>query len=54
MGSDVYTSEVASNVPPASAAVGGQEVMDTLASPPPNPTPSDGVELLEAEVEKTV
>jgi hypothetical protein len=53
-GSDVSASGMAGSVPQASMAVGGREVLDAPASPPPNPTPSTVATLLEAEMEKSV
>jgi hypothetical protein len=52
--SDVSTSKVAGNVPPASTAVVRREKPATPASPPPNPTLSVGAALSEAKVEKSV
>jgi hypothetical protein len=52
--SDVSASEVAGSVPLVSVAIGGREVPKATASPPPNPTPSVRVVLLEAEVEKSM
>jgi hypothetical protein len=43
-----------SSVPLVSAAIGGPEVPNALALPPPNPTPSAGVVLSEVEMEKSV
>jgi hypothetical protein len=53
-GPDVSALEVAGGVPSASAAIGGREVLEAPASPPPHPTLSVGVALLEAEAEKSV
>jgi hypothetical protein len=54
LGSDVSALGTASNIPPASMAVGGCVVPDALASPPPNPILLAEVALSEAEVEKSV
>jgi hypothetical protein len=53
-GSDVSTLGIAGSVPPTSVAIGGNEVPDAPTSPPPNPTLSARMMLLEAEVEKSV
>jgi hypothetical protein len=54
LGSNVSASGMAGSVPSVSAAIGGREVPDAPASPLPNPTPSAGVVLSEAEVEKSM
>jgi hypothetical protein len=54
LGSDISDSGTASSVPLASVAIGGREVPDVPASPPPNPTPSVGAALSEVKVEKSV
>jgi hypothetical protein len=53
-GLDVCASRTTGSVPSVSVAVGGREMPDVPASPPPNPTPAAGVVLLEVEVEKSV
>jgi hypothetical protein len=53
-GSDVSALRSASSIPLEFMAVEGREVPNAPASPPPNPTPSAGVVLSEAEVEKSM
>jgi hypothetical protein len=54
LGSNISALVTASSAPPVSTAVGGHEVLDAPAPPLPNPTPSTGAALLEAEVEKSI
>jgi hypothetical protein len=53
-GLNVSALGMAGSVPPASMAVGGCEVPNGPALPPPNPTPLAGAVLSEAEEEKSV
>jgi hypothetical protein len=53
-GSDISALGAADSIPPVSVTIGGHRVSNAPALPSPNPTPSVGAALLEAEVEKSI